>query len=82
MVQSIRKQSIARQGRPPLVHKSQDGSETLDIDPYEEGIEISIGDNEDIEPLKLPEMGKDVDLFLAQAISEIQRGSLSHTSYG
>ena len=62
---------------------SQEGTKTLDEDPYKEGSTISLRKNiEDVQPLGLLDMAKETSAFLGLVSGEMQRGSLPHSVYG
>ena len=72
----------ARSRRQGLIVRSRDGMKTLDEDPYLEGSEISLAQNENVEPLGLLEMAKETGAFMSLVSGEMQRGSVPHSVYG
>ena len=72
----------ARSRRQGLIVRSRDGTKSLDEDPYLEGSEISLAQNENGEPLGLLEMAKETGAFMSLISGEMQRGSIPHSVYG
>ena len=72
----------ARSRRQGLIVRSRDGTKSLDEDPYLEGSEISLAQNENVEPLGLLEMAKETGAFMSLVSGEMQRGSIPHSVYG
>ena len=72
----------ARSRRQGLIVRSRDGTKSLDEDPYLEGSEISLAQNENVEPLGLLEMAKETGSFMGIVSGEMQRGSLPYSVYG
>ena len=72
----------ARSRRQGLIVRSRDGTKTLDEDPYLEGSEISLAQNENVEPLGLLEMSRETGAFMSLVSGEMQRGSLPYSVYG
>ena len=72
----------ARSRRQGLIVRSRDGTKSLDEDPYLEGSEISLAQNENVEPLGLLEMAKETGAFMSLVSGEMQRGSLPYSVYG
>ena len=72
----------ARSRRQGLIVRSRDGTKSLDEDPYLEGSEISLAQNENVEPLGLLEMAKETGAFMSLVSGEQQRGSIPHSVYG
>ena len=72
----------ARSRRQGLIVRSRDGTKSLDEDPYLEGSEISLSQNENVEPLGLLEVAKETGAFMSLVSGELQRGSLPHSVYG
>ena len=72
----------ARSRRQGLIVRSRDGQKTLDEDPYLEGSEIALAQNENVEPLGLLEMAKETGAFMNLVAGEMQRGSLPYSVYG
>ena len=72
----------ARSRRQGLIVRSRDGMKSLDEDPYLEGSEISLAQNENVEPLGLLEMAKETGAFMSLISGEMQRGSIPHSVYG
>ena len=72
----------ARSRRQGLIVRSRDGQKTLDEDPYLEGTEIALAQNENVEPLGLLEMAKETGAFMNLVSGEMQRGSLPYSVYG
>jgi hypothetical protein len=72
----------ARSRRQGLIVRSRDGTKTLDEDPYLEGSEISLAQNENVEPLGLLEIAKETGAFMQLVSGEMQRGSIPHSVYG
>ena len=72
----------ARSRRQGLIVRSRDGMKTLDEDPYLEGSEIALAQNENVEPLGLLEMAKETGAFMQLVSGEMQRGSIPHSVYG
>ena len=72
----------ARSRRQGLIVRSRDGTKTLDEDPYLEGSEIALAQNENVEPLGLLEMARETGAFMSLVSGEMQRGSLPHSVYG
>ena len=72
----------ARSRRQGLIVRSRDGTKTLAEDPYIEGTEIALAQNENIEPLGLLEMAKETGAFMSLVSGEMQRGSLPYSVYG
>ena len=72
----------ARSRRQGLIVRSRDGTKTLDEDPYLEGSEIALAQNENVEPLGLLEMAKEAGAFMQLVSGEMQRGSIPHSVYG
>jgi hypothetical protein len=79
---SVMLELTARSRKQGLKVRSRDGTKTLEEDPYQEGTEISLGQNEDVEPLGLMEMARESGAFMGLVSGEMQRGSLPHTVYG
>ena len=79
---SVMLELTARSRKQGLKVRSRDGSKTLEEDPYQEGTEISLGREEDVEPLGLLEMSRESGAFMGLVAGEMQRGSLPHTVYG
>ena len=72
----------ARSRRQGLIVRSRDGMKSLDEDPYLEGSEISLAQNENVEPLGLLEMAKEAGAYMSLVSGEMQRGSIPHSLYG
>jgi len=72
----------ARSRRQGLIVRSRDGTKTLDEDPYLEGSEIALAQNENVEPLGLLEMAKETGAFMNLISGEMQRGAIPHSVYG
>jgi hypothetical protein len=72
----------ARSRRQGLIVRSRDGTKSLEEDPYLEGSEISLAQNENVEPLGLLEMAKETGAFMSLVSGEMQRGSLPYSVYG
>ena len=72
----------ARSRRQGLIVRSRDGTKTLDEDPYLEGSEISLAQNENVEPLGLLEIARETGAFMSLVSGEKQRGSIPHSVYG
>ena len=72
----------ARSRRQGLIVRSRDGTKTLDEDPYLEGSEIALAQNENVEPLGLLEVAKETGAFMSLVSGEMQRGSIPHSVYG
>ncbi|MAH49310.1 hypothetical protein CMI37_26020 [Candidatus Pacearchaeota archaeon] len=72
----------ARSRRQGLIVRSRDGTKTLDEDPYLEGSEISLAQNENVEPLGLQEAAKETGALLNLISGEKQRGTIPHSVYG
>ena len=72
----------ARSRRQGLIVRSRDGTKSLDEDPYLEGSEISLAQNENVEPLGLLEVAKETGAFMSLVSGEMQRGSIPHSVYG
>jgi len=72
----------ARSRRQGLIVRSRDGTKTLDEDPFLEGSEISLAQNENVEPLGLLEVARETGAFMGLVAGEMQRGSLPHSVYG
>ena len=72
----------ARSRRQGLIVRSRDGTKSLDEDPYLEGSEISLAQNENVEPLGLLEIAKETGAFMSLVSGEMQRGSIPHSVYG
>ena len=72
----------ARSRRQGLIVRSRDGTKALDEDPYLEGSEISLAQNENVEPLGLLEVAKETGAFMGLVSGEMQRGSLPYSVYG
>ena len=72
----------ARSRRQGLIVRSRDGMKSLDEDPYLEGSEISLAQNENVEPLGLLEMSRETGAFMTLVSGEMQRGSLPYSVYG
>jgi hypothetical protein len=72
----------ARSRRQGLIVRSRDGTKTLDEDPYLEGSEISLAQNENVEPLGLLEMAKETGAYMSLVSGEIQRATLPYSVYG
>ena len=72
----------ARSRRQGLIVRSRDGTKSLDEDPYLEGSEISLAQNENVEPLGLLEMAKETGAFMSIVSGEMQRGALPYSVYG
>ena len=72
----------ARSRRQGLIVRSRDGMKSLDEDPYLEGSEISLAQNENVEPLGLLEMSRETGAFMSLVSGEMQRGSLPYSVYG
>jgi len=56
MMMSTMLELTARSRRQGLIVRSRDGTKTLDEDPYLEGSEIALAQNENVEPLGLLEV--------------------------
>lgn len=82
LIMSTRLHNVVKSARQTVIYKSRGGDKTLEVDPHEEGAEISIETDESVEAMKPAESAPETDATLAQILSEIQRGTLSHTSYG
>ena len=82
MMMSTLLELTARSRRQGLIVRSRDGMKTLDEDPYLEGSEISLAQNENVEPLGLLEMAKETGAFMSLISGEMQRGSLPYSVYG
>jgi hypothetical protein len=72
----------ARSRRQGLIVRSRDGTKTLDEDPYLEGSEIALAQNENVEPLGLLEVARETGAFMSLVSGEMQRGSIPHSIYG
>ena len=72
----------ARSRRQGLIVRSRDGTKTLDEDPYLEGSEISLAQNENVEPLGLLETAKETGAYMSLVAGEIQRATLPYSVYG
>ena len=72
----------ARSRRQGLIVRSRDGTKSLDEDPYLEGSEISLAQNENVEPLGLLEMSRETGAFMSLVSGEMQRGSIPYSVYG
>ena len=72
----------ARSRRQGLIGRSRDGMKSLDEDPYLEGSEISLAQNENVEPLGLLEMSRETGAFMNLVSGEMQRGSIPYSVYG
>ena len=72
----------ARSRRQGIIVRSRDGTKTLDEDPYLEGSEIALAQNENIEPLGLLEVARETGAFMGLVSGELQRGSIPHSVYG
>ena len=72
----------ARSRRQGLIVRSRDGTKTLDEDPYLEGSEISLSQNENVEPLGLLETAKETGAYMSLVAGEIQRATLPYSVYG
>ena len=72
----------ARSRRQGLIVRSRDGSKTLDEDPYLEGSEIALSQNENVEPLGLLEVAKETGAFMSLVSGEMQRGGIPYSVYG
>ena len=72
----------ARSRRQGLIVRSRDGSKTLDEDPYLEGSEIALSQNENVEPLGLLEVAKETGAFMSLVSGEMQRGAIPYSVYG
>ena len=72
----------ARSRRQGLIVRSRDGTKTLDEDPYLEGSEIALAQNENVEPLGLLEIARETGAFMSLVSGEMQRGSIPHSVYG
>ena len=72
----------ARSRRQGLIVRSRDGTKTLDEDPYLEGSEIALAQNENVEPLGLLEAAKETGAFMQLVTGEMQRGSIPYSIYG
>ena len=72
----------ARSRRQGLIVRSRDGTKTLDEDPYLEGSEIALSQNENVEPLGLLEVAKETGAFMSLVSGEMQRGTIPHSVYG
>jgi len=72
----------ARSRRQGLIVRSRDGTKSLDEDPYLEGSEISLAQNENVEPLGLLEMSRETGAFMTLVSGEMQRGSIPYSVYG
>jgi hypothetical protein len=72
----------ARSRRQGLIVRSRDGSKTLDEDPYLEGSEIALSQNENVEPLGLLEVAKETGAFMSLVSGELQRGAIPYSVYG
>ena len=79
---STMRELTARSRRQGLIVRSRDGTKSLDEDPYLEGSEISLAQNENVEPLGLLEMSKETGAFMSLVSGEMQRGSLPYSVYG
>ena len=72
----------ARSRRQGLIVRSRDGTKTLDEDPYLEGSEIALSQNENVEPLGLLEMQRESGAFMQLVSGEMQRGAIPYSVYG
>jgi len=72
----------ARSRRQGIIVRSRDGTKTLDEDPYLEGSEISLAQNENVEPLGMLEAARETGAFMTIVSGEMQRGSLPYSVYG
>ena len=72
----------ARSRRQGLIVRSRDGTKTLDEDPYLEGSEIALSQNENVEPLGLLEVAKETGAFMSLVSGEMQRGAIPYSVYG
>ena len=82
MMMSTMLELTARSRRQGLIVRSRDGTKTLDEDPYLEGSEIALAQNENVEPLGLLEVAKETGAFMSLVSGEMQRGSVPHSVYG
>ena len=82
MMMSTLLELTARSRRQGLIVRSRDGTKSLEEDPYLEGSEISLAQNENVEPLGLLEVAKETGAFMSLVSGELQRGSLPHSVYG
>ena len=82
LMMSTMLEMTARSRRQGLIVRSRDGQKSLDEDPYLEGSEISLAQNENVEPLGLLEMAKETGAFMSIVSGEMQRGSLPYSVYG
>ena len=74
---------LTARSRPQgLIVRSRDGSKTLDEDPYLEGSEIALSQNENVEPLGLLEVAKETGAFMSLVSGEMQRGAIPYSVYG
>jgi len=79
---SVMKEMANRSLKQGIKVRSPDGSKTLEENPHLAGSEVALGQGEDIEPLGLLEVAKEMGAFLALTQGEMQRGALPHSAYG
>ena len=79
---SVRKQAISQEEMRTFILFSGDGSKTFEKSPYRAGETISLSRDDRVEPLDLPQLGKDADNFLTLVSGEEQRGGLPYTAFG
>ena len=68
--------------RQGLKYKSPDGTATFDRDPYLSGNVVTLAEGEDVEPLGLLEVAKELPGYQALVMGQAQRGALPYTAFG
>jgi hypothetical protein len=82
LMMSILLELTVRARRQGLIVRSRDGTKTLDEDPYREGSEISLAQNENVEPLGMLETAKDTATYMGLVSGDMQRSTLPNSVYG
>ena len=81
-VRSVLLEYVARTQDPPIVTQSEGGQRSAGENPLRTGNEIQADIKDKISALPLPETTDDLKIFLDVVSGELQRGTVSHTSFG
>lgn len=79
---SVMKTLMHRTLEQSYMTKTQDGTKTLEENPFEGVQDIPLRIGESVEPLGLLEAAKEAGAYMAMVSGEAQRGSLPHSAYG
>mgnify|MGYP006399764043 FL=1 len=79
---SVMTEFVARSQKQGVKVTSKSGAKTLEQNPYLAGAEIALAEGEDIKPLGLLEVAKEMGAYLGLVSGEKQRGTLPHSVYG